>query len=180
MYWRESLICCEKIHRAYLHFVGPGIDVKRQKETTQWRMGGGCETGREIECEVIGSGKRLFHEHPDAVKLLLQHDLFVLFNPGFGCEALKESWKPTLSLLLQSRKTVLCTALSEIDMKRDLDALKQLSAEEDYQELGEPLDLLIQPTKNPFRSEKRQYDALEVEGNRVLVVNEYIYAFQAK
>ena len=43
-----------------------------------------------------------------------------------------------------------------------------------------PIEMLIQPQINPFKSEKRQIDDKEEDSSKVLTANEYIYAFQAK
>ena len=187
-WWVETLIACEKVHRLSIHMIGPHLDEKRMsgggsRQVVQWRQGGGCETGREVDINMVPSGKVVLHEHEDCLKLLRSHDLFVLFNPGYGStnvQGLAESWKPTISYLLQTRKPILCTALSKFDMDRDLNMLEQITNEEDNQHLGMPIEMLIQPQINPFRSEKRQIDDKEELTNKVLTANEYIYAFQAK
>ena len=123
-----------------------------------------------------------------------------------GHAALKSAWQPTLSLLLQSRKPIVCTALSRFDLLRDIAFIEQVAAEEDYQELGQPLDvstyynfayiyynftiriniiapdqILIQPELNPFRTGKRVFDDQEEnEQAKVVTANEFIFAFQAK
>ena len=187
-WWVETLIACEKIHSLSIHMIGPHLDDKMvrlspNKQVVQWRQGGGCETGREVDVNMVPSGKVTLHDHEDCLKLLRSHDLFVLFNPGFGSTNVKglvESWRPTISYLLQTRKPILCTALSKFDMERDLNMLEQITNEEDDQHLGMPIEMLIQPQINPFKSEKRQIDDKEEETNKVLTANEYIYAFQAK
>jgi splicing suppressor protein 51 len=110
----------------------------------------------------------------------MEADLFVLFNPGLGSHALRKSWAPSLELLLDTRKPVLCSAHGPHDLKRDLSALTQIALANDTQELGDPLDFLIAPTSNPFASLKRAVDVNEVPAARIVRTNHSVYAFQSK
>jgi len=58
-----------------------------------------------------------------------QWDGYVLFNPGFGHPNLVQLWKPTLALILQSKKPILITAHSELDQKRDQRILQNMLKE---------------------------------------------------
>ena len=150
VWWLETLIACEKIHSLSIHMIGPHLDQKKMnlgklKEIVQWKQGGGCETGREIDVNLVPSGRVALHDHQECLRLLRGHDIFVLFNPGFGStkvEGLVESWRPTISYLLQTRKPILCTALSKYDMERDLNMLEQITNEEDDQHLGTLVEIL--------------------------------------
>jgi hypothetical protein len=136
--------------------------------------------GSKMRVQYVPNGKTALHDHPDCMRLLMESDLFVLFNPGFGSKPLREEWAPTMKLLLETRKPILATAHSEKDVRRDLDMLDRLSTEEDLQDLGEPLEFLIPPHENPFASTRRTYDACEEEGAQVVQANRFLYAFQSK
>ena len=87
MWWIETLIACEKVHRVSINMLGPHVDPKRiqsPKESLTWKQGGVCEEGREISLKGVNAGRVLLHEHPEVAELLRGHDLFVLFNPGLG------------------------------------------------------------------------------------------------
>lgn len=165
--------------------IGPHIQLKSPStmavlDCIEWNMGGGCETGREVIIEKKQENRNFLHEIKDISKILLSHDLYVLFNPGFGSKPLTESWLPTLQILLQTKKPILCTAHSAYDLSRDINALQKISLDSDYEEFGEPLEFVISPHLNPFRSHKRTIDSKEETEAQVITTNEYIYAFQAK
>ena len=86
--------------------VGPGLQLKKYDQILQsieWNMGGGCETDREIRILKDPENKKLLHEHPDMMKLLLGHDVYVMFNPGYGSQQLRDAWRPTLQVILLIR-----------------------------------------------------------------------------
>lgn len=122
--------------------------------------------------------KNPLHNHPDMIKTMLWADAFVLLNPGIGSDAQKSSWDPTLRLLLQTRKPVVCTAHGSRDLERDLSALSRLSDEEDSQELGESVQFLIPPHDNPYRSFRVTVDENESDERcKRVTTNHSLYAF---
>lgn len=62
----------------------------------------------------------------------------------------------------------------------DLSALDRLTAEEDSQELGEPIDFLLPPQDNPFKSYRFLVDEKEPADRGVIVTNHTVYAIAAK
>ena len=80
-------------------------------EMTPQQGRAGTTTGQTLRWPHRG----LYHEWADAPAC--DYDAYVLFNPGIGHEHLRESWKPTLDMLLQ--KVLVCTAHSERDAERD-------------------------------------------------------------
>jgi len=73
----------------------------------------------------------LLHAHPQSMQLLQWAHVFVLFNPGSGSPSLSARWDPTLRLLLETRKPVLCTAHGPHDLQRDIAALEAIAEQED-------------------------------------------------
>ena len=65
-------------------------------------------------------------------------------------------------------------------MRSDLCALDLLSAEEDSQELGEPIDFLLPPHDNPFKSYRFSVDAREPADQGIVITNHIVYAVAAK
>ena len=120
------------------------------------------------------------HQHPECNDLLRWADVFIMFNPGYGTDNLKESWGPTMQTLLHTRKPIICTAYGNYDLKRDLQALDQITSETDDQDLGEPIDFLIPPHENPFKSLKCTLDEKEEGDLGIIIANHSIYAVQAK
>ena len=93
---------------------------------------------------------------------------------------MKSSWDPTIRLLLQTHKPIICTAYGNHDLKRDLSVLDQITSEEDSQDLGEPIDFLIPPHENPFQSFKLTVDPKETGDQGIVVTNHSLYAICAK
>lgn len=120
------------------------------------------------------------HLHSNLHQTLFENDVFVLFNPGLGSPYLKASWKPTLLSLLESRKPIICTAYSDLDLRRDMSTWSELSQELNDQELQEPLEVLISPQSNPFASQRKVFGALEDKEGQVVLTNQYLYALIAK
>lgn len=135
-----------------------------------------------IHHEFNPESVKLLHDRADAAELLQWADLFVMFNPGVGSEPCKTQWDPTIRLLMQTRKPILFTAFNEVDLDKDLAALDRISAEEDTQDFGEPLELLFAPHENPFQSLRRTIDKKAEEGSegRIVRANQFLYALQSK
>ena len=99
-----------------------------------------------------------------------------------GCKQWKDKWDPTLRLLLETRKPIICTAFGDIDLGNDLNIWNKISSEEDFQDIGEPLEFIIPPHLNPFRSLRPSIDH-EADKNtpgRIVIGNNYLYAVQSK
>jgi len=197
IWWQEMLRTCSKVQHIELQMVGPGTRVNKNVKATKvikWRHKSNTDiehnNGEIINNELIEKsiqictdGDQQLHEMTDLKlnKILLETDLFVLFNPGLNSPYLQSNWKPTLQLLFDTKKPVLVTAFSETDMQRDVNYLNELAAELDDQDLGSPLEFLIQPALNPFRSLRRTIDDSETEVKaKIISTNQYVYAFQSK
>ena len=101
---------------------------------------------------------------------------------GLGSKALRSQWDPTVRMLLETRKPIVCTAHGDTDLGNDLNYLNRISQEEDAQDMGEPIEFLIVPHLNPFRSLKRIIDkeAPEFSDDRIVTTNCYLYALRSK
>jgi hypothetical protein len=112
--------------------VGPGLSqLKERAETIRWEDE---ESSRESSIEFTSGHQadyNLLHAHPQSVQLLQWAHVFVLFNPGSGSPSLSARWDPTLRLLLETRKPVLCTAHGPHDLQRDIAALETIAEQED-------------------------------------------------
>lgn len=79
-------------------------------------------------------------------------DAFVLFNPGIGHPNLQKEWMPTLKFLVGTGKSILFTAHSTIDAKRDSLVIEKLLLA-DIDEIGSSLsDRHVKYTLNPYAS----------------------------
>mmetsp|Transcript_35570 Transcript_35570/g.36264 ORF Transcript_35570/g.36264 Transcript_35570/m.36264 type:complete len:333 (-) Transcript_35570:34-1032(-) len=192
-WWLETLIMCPNITSLNITMLGPGIlhspPPFHSDSTVLWRkpfssstsstMNNHTSQRRVVVRTLKDGGHRLFSQLPDTLRdsILLSSDLFVLFHPGLGSPQHKEDWSATLRLLLESRKHILCTALDEMDLERDLTCLLDTALQEDglAQELEDPLEFTLFPQLNPFRSLRRTF----VDG-QIVTNNHSIYAFQAK
>ena len=99
-----------------------------------------------------------------------------------SAKPLQAGWDPTIRLLLSTRKPIICTAHGDTDLGNDLNFLNKISIDEDSQDIGEPLEFIIPPHLNPFRTLKRTVDK-EAEiftDGRIVTTNCYLYAFQSK
>jgi splicing suppressor protein 51 len=178
IWWEETMRTCS-IKRLDMSMVGPGLNQPPPPHYSVSRdLGGGLT--REFAKHYTSGDIAPLHDHPDARKILLETNLFVLYNPGLGSGPLKELWKPTLELLLSTKKPILCTSHCQFDMDRDLATINAASEEDVDPEQGQQLEYLINPTVNPFRSMQRAVDKNEVPGAQILNCNYGIYAFQAK
>ena len=180
IWWKESLLSgLDVVGKSLsISLMGPGLQQQTQKQPHGSSF---SHNDKSVTVRHVEGGAVVFHDHPIHMKFLLETDLFVLFNPGFGStKQLQESWAPTLRLLLMTRKPVLATAHSAWDLKRDLARLESLTNEEDHQDLGEPIEFVIPPHANPMASAKRTYDAKEEAEAQVVVTNQFCYSFMAK
>jgi hypothetical protein len=118
----------------------------------------------------------LFHQDTSAISLLSSVDAIALFNPGFGHAYLQQSWAPTLKYLYTCKIPILCTALSQHDLDRELDWLHQLNIEQSIQ-----FEFVMRPLLNPFRSLRLAIDDKEKnETNRIIGTNQYVYIIKGK
>ena len=112
--------------------VGPGLSKRNeQAETIRWED---ATSRRESSIEFMSglqADYNLLHAHPQSMQLLQWAHVFVLFNPGSGSPSLSARWDPTLRLLLETRKPVLCTAHGPHDLQRDIAALEAIAEQED-------------------------------------------------
>ena len=135
---------------------------------------------RHLTVDNLIDGRCSFHEHPNINQLLSTHNLFVLFNPGYGSISLQSSWEPTIKRFIESKKTgirpvtVIATAHSLYDLNRDIKQLNILS-----KRYGVDIEYIIEPILNPYASTRVTYDDREEVGARVVTTNQYIYGFRA-
>ena len=132
-WWKETLYTNISAFRNYqIRMVGPGLSkLKERAETISWED---AESRRQSSIEFMSGLQEdynLLHAHPQCVRLLQWAHVFVLFNPGSGSPSLSERWDPTLRLLLETRKPVLCTAHGSHDLHRDITALESIAEQED-------------------------------------------------
>jgi len=202
IWWKEMLLACD-FDDVNIRMVGPELLETRHQTDTHKSVA--IEKGK---VSIIGCGpnslsqssdRTALHLHADLMPLLQWAHVFALFNPGYGSPCSKNDWDPTLRLLLQTHKPVLCTAYGHHDLRRgesqrcprhcivttrtmpsDLSALDRLTAEEDSQELGEPIDFLLPPQDNPFKSYRFLVDEKEPADRGVVITNHTVYAVAAK
>lgn len=195
-WWQEMLFANTNLFSHHIRMVGPGLQQNKEingdssctADIRELTMTGDNEYSKFLRLTnnySLSTAKKLhddfsvLHEHPEGLKLLQWADVFVLFNPGYGNDTLKALWDPTMKLLLQTRKPVLCTAFGAHDLKRDLMTLDAISSETDDQELGEPIYFLIPPHENPFKTFKCTLDPREPGDHGIVTTNHSIYAIQA-
>jgi len=184
-WWKELLYCLpssqSQSHKLRVSFIGPdvAVNVNATSKSFSTTTGKNHKVSMELQ-RVLTTDKTPLHEHPECMKLLLENDIFVMFNPGFGSKHLKDKWDPTIRLLLMTRKPIIVTAHCDHDLSRDLDRLKTISSEEDDQHLGETLEFIISPRRNPFSSMKPTIDMKEETDAQVVYANHSIYAFCSK
>ena len=162
----------------------------------------GAQRATVIRAEVyhIPNGHTLLHQHSDSQALLNNSDIFVLYHPGLGHRSLRAGWKPTMQLLLNTGKPILCTAHSLSDLQRDESMIQNVVLEMKYLSISKTsidsdnissgskrggnsklqLQSLIPAQLNPFASTRRTYDKDEDEGARVVTTNQYMHAFRMK
>jgi hypothetical protein len=182
VWWKELLFSTTFASTIRLQFVGPHLQLKQPTSANtfshQWnRLPSPCSS-QKLELELSPANRTVLHRHNQLTELLQSSDLFVLFHPGYGSNELKDSWKPSLQLLLETKKPILGTAFSEKDLSEDLQQLNLVSTEEDHQDLGEPLDWIIPPSRNPFASLRNEIHPLVKD--EIIRNNQFHYLFQAK
>lgn len=200
VWWRESLLSSPNILNLSIEMCGPeilhqlhGIKVVLQlpnHHTPPTPTPIPPPTPNNIDLnhqslQILSpkSNKCHLHKHPELHNKLLLNDIFLLYNPGYGANNLmKLQWKETLKHLLLTKKIILCTAHSYGDLLRDLEYLNELSLEldEEGEELGEPIEMILHPHQNPFSSLSLTYDQNEDIDCRVVSTNNYLYAFRMK
>eukprot|EP01041_Mallomonas_annulata_P011329 gene11329-23713_t len=148
-WWLETLISSKNIKRLNITMMGPGIlhsnPTFHKDSIISWHKENNTVTDtissphndniHTVSITTLPQGQLQLHKHPQAYDILLKSDVFVCFHPGFGSAAHKESWIPTLQLLLETKKPILCTAHGPEDLNTDMDALINLAAIEDNQDL---------------------------------------------
>ena len=196
LWWREALIyslarsqqqsiCANGLE---VTFVGPEMqgmraDPIKNDLSTSISM---TEKKSDLRIYQYPNGKYMLHamDNKNLSQILLHSDVFVLFNPGLGHPALTENWRETFSLLLQTKKPILCTAYHKIDLERDMKFVEDITAEIDEGDegldLGEPLQWICRAHTNPFASGRRTVDKKEEKEGQIVRTNEFLYAFQAK
>lgn len=183
VWWRELLITSPLITSLSIEMCGPEILHQRHNEQVSLQLPTHPEAHQSFQLHSPPINKCHLHKHQSVHEKLLSNDIFLLFNPGYGANPLmKIQWKETLKLLLSTKKTIICTAHSEGDLHRDLRYLDELTSEEDEDglQLGEPIEMLLAPQKNPFRSLSLTFDQREDESCQVVRTNDQIYAFRMK
>ena len=177
IWWREIMRTCP-VRRYTMRMIGPGLPLPRKKQLTDQLEVGGVK--KEFTLHYTADDACYLHNHVDLHNVLLHTELFVLYNPGLGSLPLKASWKPTLDLILSTKKPILCTAHGRHDMERDVEVIKSTVHEESDPEQGDQLEYFIHPTMNPFRSHQRALDIKEDPASQIYNCNYGIYAFQTK
>ena len=192
-WWKEYLYhSVNKSPQTIIKTVGPGLQLNKsismKRDTVTYEQDDvvySLQLSNDLHSnsstnDLHSNDRIVLHDHPNCMELLQWADVFVLFNPGYGSKPLTKQWDPTIRLLLQTKKPVICTAHGPADLDRDLSTLDRISTEEDWQDLGENVDLLFTPHENPFRSIKQTLDMNETEDCKVVTANHSIYGFIAK
>jgi hypothetical protein len=189
IWWKEFLFASDNIAELTVKMIGPAVRPKGADDAVkvlEWGSYSFDDCGQlvtpKVELSIPPDGACYFHEMDNIMDLLQWADVFVLYNPGLGSSVHKEQWDPTMRMLLETRKPILCTSHGEDDAIADLKYIDAIAAQEDHQDIGEPLEFLIPPHVNPFRTLKRTVHKQENNNGKPIVVttNHYIYAFVAK
>jgi hypothetical protein len=175
-WWAECLHACSSSN-INITMLGPGLQITNNLEIL---LDFPNSETKKLRIANLKKNYCRFHDHLESVKMIQSNDLFVLFNPGIGSDSQKQFWQPTIELLLESKKPLLLSAHGRYDLNRDVSAVRNLADLNDNQCLGEPLEFLIMPKLNPFRSSRRVIDKNEVPEATVVTTNHYVYAIQAK
>ncbi|KDO23352.1 hypothetical protein SPRG_11665 [Saprolegnia parasitica CBS 223.65] len=126
-------------HRVHLTMVGNHVPVFRKLPSDD-----------SDDAVHVSFRSSLFHEMAPSTP---SPDAFVLFNPGLGHPALSALWAPSLSMALATRKPLLITCFSAIDLHRDLTALEASAST-----LCGHLHFTRSAQLNPFQSRKATVD----------------------
>ncbi|KAG1710697.1 hypothetical protein DVH05_013424 [Phytophthora capsici] len=141
----------------------PVMSARKKTSTTR------ANENEFIQLDMING---LYHEIE--TRKLGDPDAFVLYNPGIGHPRLRESWEPTVQVVLATRKPLLITSFSLEDQQRDIATLQDLVATSPVLKQHE-LRFRCRPKQNSFRSLKYQVDPSNVStpiqtNSRVMVV----------
>lgn len=179
-WWREALFLTTCVDNIYMDIIGPEMSTKHDQMSCAFHVNK-TNTLRTLSMTATHDNQTTFHNHQNVHHKLLATDLFMLYNPGIGAsDIMTRQWLDTMRLLLQSRKPVICTSHSEVDLMRDLKVLEEISGEEDHEEFGEPLEMLLPPHENPYRAYGRSFDGNESKAGYVVSSNRYIFGFRMK
>lgn len=150
--WKEYLLLLSLLTASAtidhtLDFIGPDM-VARPGKTPGQRVS--IESGDSLLLKWLHRG--LFHDFVSADdSRRSMWSALAFFNPGFGHSHLKNSWKPTLDLVINLSHPTLLTAHSEIDAERDRKLLQEeYGIDVDYKE-------------NPFASRIMYQDPFEAK-----------------
>lgn len=179
IWWKETLYNTDIFNNIKLEFVGPHIMINNKENKIESLS---FHKNNIIINPLISDNKILLHNNKNLRNLLLNNDIYILFNPGFGSNSLKNEWEDTLKYLLWTKKPIVCTALNLNDLNRDLNYIKTISnnIDSEEQDLGESLEFIIKPHINPFQSFKTYIDYNETKEFQIMNNNHYIYAFNYK
>ena len=189
LWWRELLYASSDIVEDHwdITMLGPDLqmngtpgqrhteDIKdihnKNKKNVIHSNSNNIETTMSIS--QVPHGQTLLHNYPKDLRneLINSTDVFLLFNPGYGSDVLKEGWSPTLDILLQSGKPIIGTAHSRHDLNRDMEVLKQ-------KETSMSINMVMKNHENPFKSQQRTVDEKEEQNAKIVTCNQFIYAFQ--
>jgi hypothetical protein len=183
VWWRESLISLPTLKKLSVEMCGPEIQHHCHGEKTLFEISNETISTQSFELSSPPINKCHFHRHPTLHEKLLLNDIFFLMNPGYGAnDLMKLQWKQTLQLLLSTKKMIVCTAHSSGDLERDLKYLDELTSEEDEEglQLGDPIEMILSPQRNPYRSLSLTYDQKENDKCKIVQTNDHLYAFRMK
>lgn len=182
-WWRHALFLNPPANKLSIRFVGPGIGVntsfgRKFEHSCSWREAGSGQTFELHLRADVQKDATVLHQHSERDSILATTHVFVLYNPGIGSKTLRDSWAPTLELLLSARKPVLCTALSGTDLRNDIAALSDvaLKASDCTEDLGDSFEMICEPQINAFSSSYVKLD----EAGSPIASNHSFYVFQPK
>lgn len=182
-WWRHALFLNPLAKKLSIRFVGPGIGVntsfgRKFVHSYSWREASSDQTFELHLRADVQMDATVLHQHSDRDSILAATHIFVLYNPGIGSKALRDSWAPTLELLLSARKPVICTALSGTDLRNDIAALSDVAfkASDCTEDLGDSFEMICEPQINAFSSSYVKLD----EAGSPIASNHSFYVFQPK
>lgn len=178
-WWRETIIAGVGVDEIEFEMVGPDMTPKHNITRCVFQS---KKTGKisQLMLSAPSENKILFHNQKSAREKLLNTNVIILFNPGFGAnDIMRHQWRETLVMLLLSRKPIICTAHSEADLARDTHFIHEL-AKKECGLLEEQFEFILPPHTNPFRSHSKTFDPNEPKANFVVSTNHSIYAIRMK
>jgi hypothetical protein len=198
-WWKEMLYCNHNVLRHSIRMVGPNmipcsticgsvvreVSIKDRHDLHSEPLARTLDITNNLTFNASGGSNVhpdavKLHEHDDCQELLRWADVFLLYNPGYGNKVLLEAWNPTMQMLLHTRKPIVCTAFGAHDLSRDLQQLDTITREVNQEKHEEPIDFLIPPHENPYKSFKATWDFREEGDSGVIFTNHSLYAVQAK